>query len=77
MADIKGLTIWGLTTMASNGAGPEVRDDPVHLSEETVDALIAGGSLTYGSLNKLRVMPDRSEWPQRWRSLKTDDGELP
>lgn len=55
--------------------GPVIFKDPVHMAEDIVDAGIQAGTLKAGSLNGMLVRPPVSEWPDRWKALKTDDNK--
>jgi hypothetical protein len=45
--------------------------DPVWIPAETIDKLIQNGAWEAGHLNDVRCAPDVSEWPDRWKGLKT------
>ena len=62
----------GRATRPDSDSGPVVYCDPLYLSEAGVDSLIAGGALTPGIFNGLRVVPPRDTWPEKWHALKTE-----
>jgi len=67
---VKGIMIYGASTLLTSGDEVTVSQEPVYLTAEMIDSAILEGKLRAGALNNVTVQPPASEWPERWRFLR-------
>jgi len=67
---VKGLMVYGASTLLTSGDEVTISQEPVYLPAEMIDAAILEGKLQAGAFRNVTVQPPAEEWPERWRFLK-------